>query len=213
MASISSVTAPSDPPAAAPAQSSPARVPELDADVRQRLTELDPGALQVFFDQYFDRVHGYLRRLVREEHLAEDLTQEVFLHIHRSLPRYDPARPLSPWVYTIATNKVRDHWRSRHHQEERRIQSVDDEEGGVELSARDGAPSADLESGETAGEVAEAVAELPKMLRETFVLRFYDGLSFEEIGRIVDRNETAVRKRYSRALQELRGTLSHLSDA
>lgn len=214
------MTAPSERPAPAPADStpaagaptSPARAPELDAKVREGLTRLDPEALQAFFDHYFDRVHGYLRRLVREEHLAEDLTQDVFLHVHRSLPRYDPERPLSPWVYTIATNKVRDHWRSRRHQEERRIQSVDDEDAGVEPAARDGAPAAELESGETSQQVAEAVGTLPEMLRETFVLRFYEGLSFEEIGRLVDRNETAVRKRYSRALQELRGTLAHLVD-
>lgn len=189
------------------------RAPELDLEVRRRLPELDAGALQAFFDHYFDRVYGYLRRLVREDHLAEDLTQDVFLHVHRSLPSYDPERPLSPWVYTIATNKVRDHWRSRRHQEERRILSVDDEENAPVLAAQDGAPAAALESGEVAEKVAEAVAELPEMLRETFVLRFYDGLSFEQIGEIVERNETAVRKRYSRALQELRGTLSHLVEA
>ena len=180
--------------------------------MRARLTELDPEALQLFFDHYFDRVHGYVRRLVREEHLAEDLTQDVFLHIHRSLARYDPERPLSPWVYTIATNKVRDYWRSRRHQEERRYQSVDAEEGGVEPTARDGGPSADLESSEVSSQVAEAVGELPEVLRSAFVLRFYDGLSFEAIGTIVGRNETAVRKRYSRALKELREALAHLSD-
>ncbi|MEM6672018.1 MAG: sigma-70 family RNA polymerase sigma factor [Planctomycetota bacterium] len=207
------MSAPTDRPASPAAPpSNPARAPELDAAIRAGLTRLEPEALQVFFDHYFDRVYAYLRRLVREEHLAEDLTQDVFLHVHRSLPRYDPERPLSPWVYTIATNKVRDHWRSRRHQEERRIQSVDDEDAGVELTARDGAPTAELESNEASAQVAAAVAELPDVLRETFVLRFYEGQSFEEIGRIVDRNETAVRKRYSRALQELRGVLEHLVD-
>lgn len=189
---------------------SAARAPELPDAVRARLPELDPEALGAFFEHYFDRVHGYLRRLVREEHLAEDLTQEVFLHLHRSLPTYDPTRPLSPWVFTIATNKVRDHWRSRQSQEDRRGQSVDDEEGAPTLTSGERSPDGSLEDGETAGEVAQAVQALPPMLRETFVLRYYEGLSFEEIGQMVDRNETAVRKRYSRALGELRDSLSHL---
>lgn len=174
------------------------------------LPGLDDGALGAFFDHYFERVHGYLRRLVREEHLAEDLTQEVFLHVHRSLPRYDPARPLSPWVFTIAMNKVRDHWRSRASHEHRRALSVDDEEA-QEVEATGERPSGALEQGERSEEVAAAIEALPPMLRETFVLRYYEELSFEQIGRLVNRNETAVRKRYSRALGELREGLAHLS--
>lgn len=204
------MSAPTPGPSTSPSRAA-ARAPELPEEVRALLPELDAGALAAFFDHYFERVHGYLRRLVREEHLAEDLTQEVFLHVHRSLPSYDPTRPLSPWVFTIATNKVRDHWRSRQSQEDRRGQSVDDEESAPVLADGGAGPTAEIEAGETAGEVAAAVAALPEMLRETFVLRYYEGLSFEEIGRMVDRNETAVRKRYSRALGELRDSLAHLA--
>ena len=54
---------------------------------------------------------------------------------------------------------------------------------------------------------AEAIEALPDSMRLTLVLRYYQGLSFAEIGAIVDRNEAAVRKRYSRALEELRNSL------
>ena len=188
-----------------------AEQPELPQSVRNELPGLAPEALEKFFDHYFNRVYAYIRRLVREEHLAEDLTQDVFLHIQRSLPSYDPERPLSPWVYTIATNKVRDQWRSRRHQEERHMQSIDQEEGAPVLVAEGGQPTAALDLSEVQDEVRAAVQELPEMLRTTFVLRFYDGMSFEEIGVLLDRNEPAVRKRYSRALSELREALSGLS--
>ncbi len=187
-----------------------ARQPELPQEIRNELPGLAPHALEAFFDHYFTRVYAYIRRLVREEHLAEDLTQDVFLHVQRSLPSYDPERPLSPWVYTIATNKVRDQWRSRRHQEERHMQSIDHEEGGPVLVAESAQPAAAIESTEVEDEVRAAVDELPEMLKTTFVLRFYDGLSFAEIGTLVDRNEAAVRKRYSRALGELREALSGL---
>ncbi len=187
--------------------------PELPQAIRDELPALAPAALEAFFDHYFTRVYAYIRRLVREEHLAEDLTQDVFLHVQRSLPSYDPERPLSPWVYTIATNKVRDLWRSRRHQEERHMQRVDAEEGGPTLVADDPQPSDEMETTEVQDEVREAVEELPEMLKTTFVLRFYEGLSFEAIGQMVDRNEAAVRKRYSRALSELREALAGLSGA
>lgn len=189
-----------------------AQQPELPQEIRNELPMLSPHALEAFFDHYFARVYSYIRRLVREEHLAEDLTQDVFLHVQRSLPSYDPERPLAPWVYTIATNKVRDLWRSRRHQEDRHMQSIDHEEGGPVLVAESAQPASSMESGEIQDEVRAAVEELPEMLKTTFVLRFYDGLSFAEIGDLVDRNEAAVRKRYSRALGELREALSGLED-
>ena len=196
----------------APAPEAPdSRVPELDAGVRSALPRLEPEALEVFFEHYFDRVYAYLRRLVGEDHLAEDLVQDVFLHVHRSFPRYDPGRPLSPWVFTIAMNKVRDHWRSRQSQEDRRVGSVDDEGFRASLVAEVPSPSRRLEGLEANSAVEAAIADLPPLLRETFVLRFYEEFSFEEIGSLVDRNETAVRKRYSRALGELRARLEQFS--
>ena len=186
----------------------PALAPELALEVRQALVRREPDALAAFFEAYFDRIHSYLRRLVREEHLAEDLTQDVFLHIHRSLAGYDAERPLAPWVFTIATNKVRDLWRSRRHQEAGREISTDDEERAPSLASSKAGPVEQLEVEENSRRVADAIAELPEMLRQTVILRYYEGLSFEAIGEVVDRNETAVRKRYSRALQELRRVLT-----
>jgi RNA polymerase sigma factor (sigma-70 family) len=175
--------------------------------VREALVRREPAALATFFDAYFDRVHGYIRRLVREEHLAEDLTQDVFLHVHRALPSYDPARPLAPWVFTIASNKLRDHWRSRRVQGEHQSLSDDGHFDDPALVAPRASALDDLAATEASTRLARAIDTLPELLRQTLVLRYYEGLSFEAIGAIVERNETAVRKRYSRALQELRREL------
>ena len=190
-----------------PSGASESGPPDLDRDERARLRDRDEEALSRFYDCYFDQVYGYVRRLVRAEHLAEDLTQDIFMHIHRSLESYDPARELRPWVYTIATNKVRDYWRSRSHAESQRVLSVDDERGEALGLAGGEAPDTDIEAEELSSAVAEAVEALPESMRETFVLRYYQGLSFSEIGALVERNEVAVRKRFSRALDELRGSL------
>jgi len=183
--------------------------------VRQALVRREQAALAAFFDAYFERVHGFIRRLVREEHLAEDLTQDVFLHVHRALETYDPERPLAPWVFTIASNKVRDLWRSRRAQRDH--VGLDDAEGVDDpaLVAREAGAGQRLDDDDQAARVARAIDELPELLRQTLVLRYYEGLSFEAIGAIVERNETAVRKRYSRALQELRRALGvgSLSDS
>jgi RNA polymerase sigma-70 factor (ECF subfamily) len=184
---------------------------ELPEEERVALAACAPAALERFYELYFDRVYGYVRRLLHEDHLAEDVTQDIFMHLHRSFEGYDPSRPLRPWVYTVATNKVRDHWRSRRHRDGLREVSATTEEG----ADYDGTPAVDgrrgpdeaLAADELSAQVAAAIEDLPEIMRTTLVLRYYEGLSFAEIGAMIDRNETAVRKRYSRALEELRRRL------
>lgn len=183
---------------------------ELTGAERVRLAAREPAALRRFYDLYFDRVYGYVRRLLGEEHLAEDLTQDIFMHVYKSLPVYDPDRELRPWVFTIATNKVRDHWRSRRHRDVRREVSPEEGEEGTYAVSPAPEPVEELEHGELSSKVEAAIAGLPEIMRTTLVLRYYEGLSFEAIGAMFERNETAIRKRYSRALEELRRKLGRV---
>jgi RNA polymerase sigma-70 factor (ECF subfamily) len=203
-----------------PTKGSPSPAEERDPDFLRRLCMRDRNALGRFYELFFDRIYGYVRRMLGEDHLAEDVTQEVFVHIQRSIATYDPARELSPWVFTIATNKVRDHWRSRRHHDSLRETSFDgpdaDEPGGtrrVDPVDRGRSPLMELESAEMRATLDAAIDALPAGMRETLVLRWFEELSFEEIGKIIERNETAARKRYSRALEELRGALEKRLEA
>lgn len=188
---------------------------ELTADELTALAERRPEALERFYDVYFIRVFGYVSRLVKDEHAAEDLTQDIFMHLHRALSTYDPRRALRPWVFTIATNKVRDYWSSRTFQDRSLGGGFDDDGDGArrpERSSEARGPREVLEGAELAQAVREAVDRLPDQVRQALVLRYYEGLPFEEIARILDRSEVAVRKRYSRALQELRDLLGEVHD-
>jgi RNA polymerase sigma-70 factor (ECF subfamily) len=178
----------------------------------ERLPRRDPAALEAFFDAFLPRVYGYVRRLVGEDHLAEDLTQEIFLQVHRSLESYDPTRDIRPWLFSIATNKVRDHWRSRRHREEQGEESAE-QEGLAEVLSATEPPEARLSASELAERVRQAIEALPEGMRMTVLLRVWEGLSFEEIGAILERNEVAVRKRFSRALDVLRQALGKAWEA
>ncbi|HEV8111157.1 MAG TPA: RNA polymerase sigma factor [Planctomycetota bacterium] len=181
--------------------------PELSRELRERLPKRDREALERFYEIYFDRVYGYVRRMLGEDHLAEDVTQDVFMHIQRSVHTYDPARDPGPWVFTIAANKVRDFWRSRRHKDASLETSLDDEERRLETPAKEPGPLPTLEDEEMKRELSRAIDTLSPGMRETLVLRYFEGLSFDEIGTKIGRNETAVRKRYSRALADLREAL------
>jgi RNA polymerase sigma-70 factor (ECF subfamily) len=118
-------------------------------------------------------------------------------------------------VFTIATNKVRDYWGSRTFQDRLTANGGDAGED-AELSPRrerkdkQRGPRETLAGAELGAAVAAAVDRLPDALRQTLVLRYFEGLSFAEIARVVERNEVAVRKRYSRAIEELRALLGEL---
>ena len=149
--------------------------------------------------------------MLGDETQAEDVTQEVFLKIQRAIDGYDPARPLSPWVFTIATNQVRDHWRSQQRTDPLDGASLDAEDARPDPPAREPGPLPALIDAELARTLSPAIDELPESLRTTLVLRYQEGLSFEEIAQLVSRNEAAVRKRYSRALELLRERLTRPS--
>lgn len=180
---------------------------ELPPDLRAKLAQRDRETLERFYEVYFDRVYGYVRRMLGEDHLAEDVTQEIFMHIQRSIHTYDPARELGPWVFTIATNKVRDFWRSRRHKDAQHEASLDEEDRRFQPPAKERGPLPQLEDEELSRELSRAIDALAPGMRETLLLRYFEGLSFEEIGTKIGRNETAARKRYSRALGELRDSL------
>ncbi len=184
-----------------------ASVDPFPVESRAALARREEQALSAFYDAYFDRVYGYVRRMVGEEHLAEDLTQDILMHIMQHFDTYDPERPLRPWVFTIATNKVRDYWRGRRHQSNLREVSLEVGESGGWARSNTLQPVEELGAGETTSELSAAIEALPESMRLTLVLRYYEGLSFEAIAEVVERTEVAVRKRYSRALEELRKTL------
>ncbi len=197
-------------PAASPAASREATADTFPVDQRVALRDREPEALALFYDSYFDRVYGFVRRMVGSEHLAEDLTQDILMHVIEHLGSYDPDRALRPWVFTIATNKVRDFWRSRRHQDRQQEVSLELDETGGWARANTPRPEEGLASNERTAAIEAAIEDLPDSMRSTLVLRYYEGMSFEDIGKIIDRNETAVRKRYSRALDELRTALKDL---
>jgi len=202
--SVEDVTAPavsgSKPPGAA------------EAAELERVRARDPEALAVFFERHFDRVYGLVYRLLGDRTLAEDMTQEVFLKVHRAAHTIDPARDPVPWLVTIAHNACRDLWRSNAWKLTRRAASLDGDSPLAEtLSRGTNDPERDALRNERERLVQEALQKLPENLRTAIVLHDYQGLGHDEIAALTGVNHAAARKRYSRALAALaiilKGTL------
>ena len=150
------------------------------------------------------RVYRLAYRLTGNQHDAEDLTQEVFVRVFRSLSQYTPGN-FEGWLHRITTNLFLDGARRR---QRIRFQPLpdtgDDRIVGREISAADAYDLTRLDD-----EVQQALAALPPDFRAAVVLCDIEGLSYEEIATTLDVKLGTVRSRIHRGRALLRDALAH----
>jgi RNA polymerase sigma-70 factor (ECF subfamily) len=138
------------------------------------------------------------RNLIADHDEAQDLAQEAFLRVLRSLDRFDFEHEFSTWLYRIVTNLAIDHLRRR-----RVARSTagtgDDDSHGMDLVDDSGpAPDRPMEAGETARRVRACIASLAPHFQTVLVLRELEGLACTEIAKIVGATHVTVRWRLHR---------------
>jgi RNA polymerase sigma-70 factor (ECF subfamily) len=180
------------------------------------------------FDQLFLRYHQAItsltNRLVRDPLLAEDLTQETFFRVLRSLERVDESFNFSAWIHRIATNLCYDELRRR-----KRGQPPAVEEGprasnsivGIEdpdellgtLASKDMAsdPEDALAMRELRREVWEVAARLPENYRTVLTLRELQGLNYASIAQVMGLSESAIETLLHRARRRFKAEYLYLS--
>ena len=186
---------------------------ELDGQDMARLVGGHEAALNALMDRHAEKLFHYLVRSLQDEEDAADLAQETFVKVYQNRTKFDPAQKFTTWLYTIASNLVRDRyrWRSRHPQV-----SLDRENEETETNLKDNlraeaaAPDEQMQSDERAATVRQAVADLPEELRQPLILAVYQGKSQAEIGAILKCSAKAVETRIYRARQHLRTALTQL---
>ena len=189
---------------------------EQDAQDMARLAGGHDAALNDLMDRHAERLFHFLVRSLQNETDAADLAQETFVRIFQSRAKFDPQQKFSTWLFTIASNLVRDRyrWRSRHQQV-----SLDAENDQTESALKDTLtavelhPDQNLQTEERAGEVRKAVAALPDELKQPLILAVYQDLSQAEIATILNCSVKAVETRIYRARQQLRTALAGLAPA
>ena len=147
------------------------------------------------------QLHRLAARMIGDDDEALDLVQETFVSAHQALKRYDPERPMSAWLARITINKCRD-WRRRR-AVRRLISFVLPIEHAVDTP--DHAPMSDTVAAdrEEMAQVANAIAMLPVNLRETLVLRTFDGMTQAETADVLGITEKTVETRLYRARARL----------
>jgi RNA polymerase sigma-70 factor (ECF subfamily) len=140
-------------------------------------------AISQLIERHSSRVYDYIRMMVKDEQLAEDIYQETFIKAVKVIDegRYKESGRFLSWVMRIAHNQVIDHFRA-----EKQNKNITPTTAGYDILATQSPLEKSIEEeligSQIEADVRKLVAHLPEEQREVVKLRYYDGLSFKEIG-------------------------------
>lgn len=168
----------------------------------QSLTEGNDSALNDIIDRWQKPIISFLYQTIGDYDTALDLAQEVFVRLYRNRKRYKAGKSFSSYLFTIAANLAKNHfrWKSRHPEDQ-----LDHKPDVIE--SRIGDPSQDMEKNERGAKVRAAVLTLPEKLRVPVVLFYFEDMSYAEIAEILNTSTKTVETRLYRARQMLKTDL------
>ncbi len=184
------------------------RRPREAEAVEKRPMFRDPRNFGLVVQTYQNQLFRYVYNMVHDHHLAEDLTQEVFAKVYRSLTSYNPKYPFSAWLLRIAHNHGIDYLRQK------KLQTVSYDSVTNEETLHEASPEFHDTSARTAEDttqraiIQEAIYSLPVDYRSVIVLRYLGGTKLEEIAYILGIPMGTVKSRINRARQILQRLLA-----
>jgi len=190
----SSMTPDNDRKAAEPTDS------QTDLQLVRKVRNGDRAAFDLLVVKYQSRVASIISRYVYDSQEVMDLTQETFVKAFRAIERFRGDSAFYTWLYRIAVNTAKNFLeaRSRRPQGSADVADAENFDDGGRL--RDlASPERLLQREQLQAVLSQAIAGLPEELRSAFLLREYDGLSYEDIARILECPIGTVRSRIFRA--------------
>jgi RNA polymerase sigma-70 factor (ECF subfamily) len=173
------------------------------ADV-QRVLAGDVDAYTALVDRYYDRCARFAVRMLGNRDDAEDALQATFLRAYRALDRYQERDRFSAWLYRILVNQCRSMAARRAHRERVFVR-----EEAVLARAADEHPGW---TGEDEEFVQRVLSELDPLLREAFLLKHIEEMSYEEISALTGVGVSALKMRVKRACDRLRERWERIKD-
>jgi RNA polymerase sigma-70 factor (ECF subfamily) len=163
----------------------------------ERLRNGDRSAAAELVDAYYEQIYLFMRRLGHDRQASEDLTQEIFFNAWHHIGQLKDGKALSGWLYRIASNVSRLHWRKHKHKEVIGIE-------GIEMPRNGNQEAQTIEHYEQLEQLKDAVERLPMKLRETVILHYMQQLTITEAAEAAGLNQGTFKSRLNRALKTLR---------
>lgn len=178
-----------------------------DSDLITRAAGGDPTAFQLLVERHRSMVYRVAYQFAGNHHDAEDIAQEVFIKVYRSLDRFRQDAQLTSWLYRIAMNACIDHRRRQSpaasapfgEEAEHKLQNTPEDLPGPEARAY---------ASELGGVLESEIARLPPGQRIVFVMRHHQGLKLCEIAEALGLAEGTVKRQLHAAVHRLRQALT-----
>jgi RNA polymerase sigma-70 factor (ECF subfamily) len=179
--------------------------PDPDRDLVRALQAGDEAerraAVAGLYDRHVQRVFNVALRVLADRAAAEDVAQDVFMRLEQSIRSFRSDASFLSWIYRITVNRAIDH---RRREARRPASKMGENPPAVEGSGLPGrslpaTPAAALDRHETAARVQAALMTLSPKLRAIAVLRYVEGLSYEELAEALDCSMGTIKSRLNRA--------------
>jgi RNA polymerase sigma factor (sigma-70 family) len=174
-----------------------------DEDLMLSYREGDASAFDRLYARHKGPLYRFMLRSIKDRAVAEELYQEVWMRAIEARARYQPQAKFSTWLYTIAHNRMVDHWRKRGLSLVSIVGKEGDDAFDPPASAAED-PLRKLEGREQLARFAAALAGLPEAQREAFLLSEEADMTVAEIALATGTNEEAAKSRLRYALKKLK---------
>jgi RNA polymerase sigma-70 factor (ECF subfamily) len=180
--------------------------PGSDEDLMLRYAGGDPGAFQQLYERHRGGLYRYFLRQ-NNRSVAEELFQDVWMRVIKSRKRYRPEAAFKTWLYTLAHNRLVDHWRR---EGARPVEQSAADDDCPEMSAPDTnpGPSRLVDLRDCIEQLLQLVSGLPDVQRQTFLLRHEAGMSLAQIARAMSTGTETAKSRLRYAMDRLRAAIA-----
>jgi RNA polymerase sigma-70 factor, ECF subfamily len=175
----------------------------IDAALVARAQTGETVAFEVLVVKYQRRVAATIRRLVHEDRIAEELTQEVFLSVFVALNSFRPDSDFAAWLLTIARNAARSYLRSAQNRQDDRPVQPSDEAGDNDRFGVTPGPEDEAMANQLFERIDAEVAALPEMQRRALLMREIDGLDYKAIAVALEQPVNTVKSHIFRAREAI----------
>jgi RNA polymerase sigma-70 factor (ECF subfamily) len=172
-----------------------------DSELAEKVQAGDSGAFELLARRYMRPVYAVVSSFLSGKEDIDDSAQETFLRALEKIHSYNPKRPFAPWLYQVARNVARNHWKYVKRREHEELQDVREQADGAD-------PGRLVELSELQTRVAAAIEALPERQRTAFRLHDVEGFKATEIAEMLGVSDGTVRANVHHARQELRKRLA-----
>jgi RNA polymerase sigma-70 factor (ECF subfamily) len=177
-----------------------------------RVREGDQDSFELLLDKHRGPVIHFLHRMVRNEAVAEELTQEVFLRVYKSRGHYQPSAKFTTWLFRIATHLALNWIRDGRHEKSQTSLDEETADGGCrQVPDRRRTIEQQLVYDAKLREVRRAIQTLPVKQRDAVIMHKYEEMEYAKIADRIGCSESAVKSLLFRAYEGLRARLANLA--